>query len=368
MANLLAQSCSRHCRHGLVCCPEHWLRSALCLRYRAARSLGPRVDQRHNQPDSRVGCTSDNRGLSLGRGSALPRPRSRPDLWQRRQAPIARHGHPGQAYCSGHALAEWLCRTADRIDPARVCGPHHCLGRDAFASGPEILRRLLQLRQNASILEQGCAGFSPGSANRCDQFTRHPGRTSSPLWTDLRFSVHTGGGFALFFTVTFPTPFLQNFCAVETGYYDQCEMDTLRCECSFALPFMPLTQVGGGGHPRALTYYCVRNLYAQSQPPCSRKSARRGAIFGPKSNCVRRADVEAVSETARPCPLSLVCEPSVPAPRPRLPSRGNKRCRPRERPRPRTRPRSSSRVGFDSWSESSVRLTEGHRNHRAWPS
>src|SRR6202035_1830459 len=62
-----------------------------------------------------------------------------------------------------------------------MCGPHHCLGRDAFASGPEIIRRLLQLRQNTSILEQRCAGFSPGSANRCDQFTRHPGRTSSPL-------------------------------------------------------------------------------------------------------------------------------------------------------------------------------------------
>src|ERR1700733_833458 len=62
-----------------------------------------------------------------------------------------------------------------------MCGPHHRLGRDAFASGPEILRRLLQLHQNASILEQGCADFSPGSVNRCDQFTRHPGRTSSPL-------------------------------------------------------------------------------------------------------------------------------------------------------------------------------------------
>src|ERR1700737_18245 len=62
-----------------------------------------------------------------------------------------------------------------------MCGPHHCLGRVAFASAPEILRRLLQLRQNTSILEQGCAGFSPGSPNRCDQFTRHPGRTSSPL-------------------------------------------------------------------------------------------------------------------------------------------------------------------------------------------
>jgi hypothetical protein len=33
-------------------------------------------------------------------------------------APIALHGHPGQAYLTGLALAEWLCRTADRIDPA----------------------------------------------------------------------------------------------------------------------------------------------------------------------------------------------------------------------------------------------------------
>jgi hypothetical protein len=55
-----------------------------------------------------------------------------------------------------------------------------------------ILRRILQLRQNASILEQGCAGFSPGSTNRCNQFTRHPGRTSSSLCSDLTFSVHTG--------------------------------------------------------------------------------------------------------------------------------------------------------------------------------
>jgi hypothetical protein len=32
--------------------------------------------------------------------------------------PIARHGHSGQAYRTSLALAEWLCRTADRIDPA----------------------------------------------------------------------------------------------------------------------------------------------------------------------------------------------------------------------------------------------------------
>ncbi|WP_454616642.1 sigma factor [Bradyrhizobium cenepequi] len=40
------------------------------------------------------------------------------DLWQRRHAPIASHGHPGRAYRTGLALAEWRCRTADRIDPA----------------------------------------------------------------------------------------------------------------------------------------------------------------------------------------------------------------------------------------------------------
>ena len=37
-------------------------------------------------------------------------------------------------------------------------------------------------------------GFSPRTAHRCHSFTRHPGRTSSPLWSDLRFSVRTGLG------------------------------------------------------------------------------------------------------------------------------------------------------------------------------
>jgi hypothetical protein len=55
--------------------------------------------------------------VRLDRRAALPHPRSRPDLWQRRHAQIARHGHPGQAHRTSLALAEWLCRTADRIDP-----------------------------------------------------------------------------------------------------------------------------------------------------------------------------------------------------------------------------------------------------------
>jgi hypothetical protein len=60
--------------------------------------------------------------------------------------------------------------------------------------GEAHLRRILKTYaeyynrcQNASIPEQGCARFSPGSAHRCDQFTRHPGRTSSPLRPCLSF-------------------------------------------------------------------------------------------------------------------------------------------------------------------------------------
>src|ERR1700692_1390482 len=68
-----------------------------------------------------------------------------------------------------------------------MCGPHYCLGRDAFAPNPAILCGLLQPRQNSSILEQGCASVWPGSAKRCDQFTHNPGRTSSPLRQCLSF-------------------------------------------------------------------------------------------------------------------------------------------------------------------------------------
>jgi transposase InsO family protein len=57
--------------------------------------------------------------------------------------------------------------------------------------GEAHLRRLLQRRQNSSILGQGCAGLPPGSASRCDQFTRHLGRTSPPLRPCLGFGTHS---------------------------------------------------------------------------------------------------------------------------------------------------------------------------------
>ena len=94
--------------------------------------------------DGGVGCTSDHRGFSLGWRSALYDPRSGSNLRHHCHTPIACHGHTGQAHCTGLALAEQLCRTADRIDPARVFGPHHCFGRGTSALDSEKLCGLLQ--------------------------------------------------------------------------------------------------------------------------------------------------------------------------------------------------------------------------------
>jgi hypothetical protein len=65
--------------------------------------------------------------------------------------------------------------------------------------GEADLRRILKsyadyyngVRTHRSLARQGCARFSPGSASRCDQFTRHPGRTSSPLRPRFKLSVHS---------------------------------------------------------------------------------------------------------------------------------------------------------------------------------
>ena len=55
-------------------------------------------------------------------------------------------------YRPGFTLAEWLCRTADRVDPPRVPGSYRRFRRGPSAPNPAMLRALLQRRQNASII------------------------------------------------------------------------------------------------------------------------------------------------------------------------------------------------------------------------
>jgi hypothetical protein len=168
-------------------------RPALCLRRRPARPQGPHLDQRHSKSDGQMGCTSNHGGISLGWCSALHDPRPRSHLRHRRHTPIARHVHSRQAHCTSLTLAERLCRTADRIDPARVLGPHHCLRRGAPAPDSKIIRRLLQLRQNASVVAQGCAEFFV-RLNRSESFVHTRSSAGFTIITSgFEFSIHTGG-------------------------------------------------------------------------------------------------------------------------------------------------------------------------------
>jgi hypothetical protein len=121
------------------------------------------------------------RQLTEALGSALPHPRSGSGLRYRRHAAVTRHGHSRQAYGAGLALAEWICRTADRIDPARVRGPFRRLGRGASTPDPASLCGLLQPHQNAPVIGQRCAGLSLRSADRNHKFTPDPWRASPPL-------------------------------------------------------------------------------------------------------------------------------------------------------------------------------------------
>jgi hypothetical protein len=53
--------------------------------------------------------------------------RDRDRIYDARHTPITRHGHPGQADGISFTLAQWLYRTADRVDATRMCGPHRRL-------------------------------------------------------------------------------------------------------------------------------------------------------------------------------------------------------------------------------------------------
>jgi len=72
----------------------------------------------------------------------IPHPRSRSNLWRGHHTPIARHGHPTQARGTSFTLAKWLCRAADRIDPARVMD--HIIVLDEIVLGEAHLRRILK--------------------------------------------------------------------------------------------------------------------------------------------------------------------------------------------------------------------------------
>jgi hypothetical protein len=58
--------------------PTIGFRPPLCIRRHSDRARRPRLDQGHKESHGGMGCPSDHRGISLGRGSGLHEPRRRP--------------------------------------------------------------------------------------------------------------------------------------------------------------------------------------------------------------------------------------------------------------------------------------------------
>src|SRR5262249_5389854 len=122
---------------------------------------------------------------------ALPDSRSGSGLRRCRHAPIASHGHSRQAHRPELALAERLCRKADRINPTRVCRPCGCLGRGALTPDSEEVFRLLQRVEDSPIARQGRSNSSRDPARGLHHIFARPRRTPSPLWQNLIFGTDT---------------------------------------------------------------------------------------------------------------------------------------------------------------------------------
>src|ERR1039458_55546 len=72
----------------------------------------------------------------------------------------------------------------------KVRGRAHLTNNDRWffvAPDSKIIRRLLQLRQNASVFAQGCADFSSDSSDRKHSFKPDSWRASPSLRPDLNF-------------------------------------------------------------------------------------------------------------------------------------------------------------------------------------
>src|SRR5712664_1905242 len=85
---------------------------------------------------------------------------------------------------SSLTLAEWIHRTAHRLNPARMPGPCPRPGRGASAPDPQSLRRLLQLRSHSSGSGQGRPSKSPRPVHWTSRNYSSAGRPASQIWPD----------------------------------------------------------------------------------------------------------------------------------------------------------------------------------------
>src|SRR5262245_58200319 len=87
---------------------------------------------------------ADDRGVPVGHSAAISGARSRRRLWPRREATVARAGHPGSTNCARVALAKRLRGAFDRFSKARMPRPRDRVRGEAPSPDRVHVCRLLQ--------------------------------------------------------------------------------------------------------------------------------------------------------------------------------------------------------------------------------
>jgi hypothetical protein len=124
-------------------------------------------------------------GLRLGAGSALSHPRQGCLLRQHICAPSSIAWHSRSSHICTLALAERVCRAADRFDPAGMPGPYCGDKRAAPSPHPCVLHGLLQCSANSSLVRQGCTQWKGRPASGACRRTAYAWWTSPSVRSDL---------------------------------------------------------------------------------------------------------------------------------------------------------------------------------------
>ena len=137
LEDIPAQSCRRDRVHRSVRGSYYLFQAALWPGHSSSCPQAIGEHQRDEQSDRRVDRRSGDRCLSLVRSAASSNSRPRRRIRSGLHPPYSCHGDPRSPYRTPLAVAERPCRTAHRIDTARISRPPHRVRRGAPARCPQ---------------------------------------------------------------------------------------------------------------------------------------------------------------------------------------------------------------------------------------
>jgi hypothetical protein len=141
--------------------------------------------RRYRTPNGGMDCQPADSGLWLGATPSLSDPRSGCLLRRHIRPTRSLAWHSRSSDLCTFTLAERICGTFDRLGPPGMPRPHPRGWRATPAPHPYVLRGVLQLRPNASLIRQGCAGSKGHSARRLYTNAPRPWWTAPSLRADL---------------------------------------------------------------------------------------------------------------------------------------------------------------------------------------